>query len=424
MPRLFLWQAADTKRSKPKGGMPVSSRSQAAFSSFKYRNFRLLWFGLVFSNVGSWVQAVAQGWLIHDITGRYLDLGLLGLFRAVPLVTLPLIGGTVADRVDKRRLLYATQASSALLALLQAALTQLGLITPTHIWLLAFGAAVASSFDQPTRQALLPSLVKREHLLNATALMSVSFTGAAVAGPAAAGLLVPLVGYAAAFYLNALSFLAVIIAVRLMSLRHQPQPAQKVPILADLGHGLKFIMHNHTIVTLAALTCAVGLLVAPYSQMLPGWRQILGIDEARLGLLTSAPGLGTLVGGFWVARYAQRMQKGRLVLYSLGLLLLSLFLFTLMRQYVLAVLVLVPIGGSLAACMSLVQTLLQQNAPDRFRARVMSVYTIGVLGLSPLGALPLGVLSDMVGVFQAIRVTVLLTALVGGLLARRIQGIM
>lgn len=374
------------------------------------------------SNVGTWIQTVAQGWLIHDLTGAYLDLGLLGLARAVPLIGLSFFGGTLADRVDQRRLLYWTQAVSALLALVQGLLTALGLVRVWHIWTLGFLSAAVLAFDQPTRQAMLPALVPREDLLNAIALMSVSFNGAAILGPALAGLLVPAVGYAWAFYLNGLSFAAVIAAVALLRLERRT-PAPPRPVLHDLADGFGYIIHHPTIRTLTLLVALIGFFAAPYNQMLPGYRNILHISQRSLGFLTSAPGLGTLLGGFLVARFAHVPQKGRLMMAAAGGMLASLIAFAFSRLYWLSVVMLVAVGAALTAYTSMTQTLLQQYTDDAHRGRVMSMYTVTVLGLSPLGALPLGAASDALGAPAALLSAALIVGASFLFLARKVQNL-
>ena len=181
---------------KPAAPGPDAASARRPFSAFAHRNYRLLWTGLIVSNVGTWMQLASQGWLIHEITGRATDLGILGLARGVPLIVLSLVGGTIADRVDKRRLLYLTQSVAAGLAILQGALTHLGWIQVWHIWGLGFLSAAVLAFDQPSRQAMLPHLVPREDFLSAITLMALTFNGASVLGPALAGLLVPVAGYA------------------------------------------------------------------------------------------------------------------------------------------------------------------------------------------------------------------------------------
>lgn len=401
-----------------------TTRRGGTFKAFAHPNFRLLWVGLVVSNVGTWVQTVAQGWLIHDLTGKYLDLGLLGLARAVPLLTLSLFGGTLADRLDKRRLLYWTQGLMAFFAFVQGVLAALGVVRVWHIWTLGFASAVVLAFDQPTRQALLPALVPREDLLNAIALMSVSFNGAAILGPALAGLLVPLVGYAWAFYLNALSFGAVLLAVYWLRLARRPRPAGTKPVLQEAAEGFIYIVRHPIIRTLTVMAAVVGFFAAPYNQMLPGYRLLLHIDRRALGLLTSAPGLGTLLGGFAVARFAHTRHKGRLMLGAAGLTVLALALFSLSRSYYLSVGSLVLVGATLTGYTATMQTLLQQNTDDVHRGRVMSMFTLTVLGLSPLGALPLGALSDAVGAPWAIFSATLLVGLATLLLARPIRNLL
>jgi len=216
------------------------------FAALAHRNYRLLWTGLIVSNVGTWMQLVSQSWLILEMTGRATDLGVLGLTRALPLIVLSLVGGTLADRLDKRRLLYLTQTLAALFAFLQGALTHLGLIQVWHIWALAFVSSAVLAFDQPTRQAMLPHLVPREDFMSAITLFAVTFNGASVLGPALAGLLVPVAGYAWAFYLNGISFAAVLGALALMRL---PPPVARPgePVWGQVREGIVYIWRHPTL---------------------------------------------------------------------------------------------------------------------------------------------------------------------------------
>jgi MFS family permease len=401
-------------------GAPAPARPWR-FAALAHRNFRLLWIGLIVSNVGTWMQLVSQSWLIHEMTGRATDLGILGLARAVPLIVLSLVGGTLADRVDKRRLLYATQTLAAGFAAVQGVLTQLGWIQVWHIWALGFLSATVLAFDQPSRQALLPHLVPRQDFLSAIALMSVTFNGAAVLGPALAGLLVPALGFASTFYLNSLSFGAVLIALARLELPPAPPRAPQPRVLSQVGDGLVYIWRHPTLRALTLLAAAYGLFGAPYNQMLPVYRVVLHIDERALGLLSSAPGLGTVLGGLVLARFSDISGKGRLLVGSAGLFVVALIAFATSPRYGESVAILVLVGACATAFSSTTQTLLQRTTEDRMRGRVVSMYTITVIGFQPLGALDLGWAVDRVGAPYAISAAALVVAATALALAPRVK---
>ncbi len=393
------------------------------FAALAHRNYRLLWTGLIVSNVGTWMQLVSQGWLIHEMTGRATDLGILGLARAVPLIVLSLVGGTIADRVDKRRLLYVTQTLAALFAILQGALAQAGLIQVWHIWVIGFASAAVLAFDQPTRQAMLPHLVPREDFMSAITLFAVTFNGASALGPALAGLLVPAAGYAWAFYANGISFAAVLLALALMRLPPPVARPSQPPVLRQVGEGLRYIWRHSTVRSLTLLAAAFGFFGAPYNAMLPVYRVVLGIDERALGFLSSAPGLGTLLGGLALTQLAHVKWKGRLLVGAAGAFVVFLIAFATSPSYLLSVALLVAVGACVTAFSSTTQTLLQHATDDRMRGRVVSMFTITVIGFQPLGALDLGWAVDHLGAPLAISLAALIVGAIAIAMAPRVKGL-
>jgi MFS family permease len=406
---------------KPTPAGPDARSTARPFSALAHRNYRLLWVGLIISNVGTWMQLAAQSWLIHELTGRATDLGVLGLARAVPLIVLSLVGGTLADRLEKRRLLYLTQSLAAAFALLQGLLAHAGWIQVWHIWALGFLSATVLAFDQPTRQAMLPQLVPREDFMSAITLFALTFNGASVLGPALAGLLVPAAGYASTFYLNGVSFAAVLVALALIRLPvPAPRPPQP-PILRQVADGLRYIWRSDTVRALTLLAAAFGLFGAPYNAMLPVYKTILGIDERALGVLSSAPGLGTILGGLVLARFAHVAWKGKLVLGAVGCFVLTLIAFANSPWYLASVALLVGVGACTNAFASTTQTLLQHATDDRMRGRVVSMYTVTVIGFQPLGALDLGWAIDRLGAPLAISLASLLVGLIALGMASRVR---
>jgi len=242
----------------------VASTTRTRYPALYHRNFTLIWSGLLVSNMGTWMQNVAQSWLIYKLTGNSpLYLGWLGLAFAIPMVIMPPLGGALADRVDRIKLLYVTQTCSLLLAALLAVLAWSGAIQPWHILLTTFGGALLLAFDNPTRQALIPELVPRQDLLNALSLNSATYTGAALVGPALAGLLLDVVGAGWLFMLNAISFLAVIQALR--SMRDLPvRPKRVVPLRDALFGGFIYAWQHRLILFLLLLSALAALFGRSY----------------------------------------------------------------------------------------------------------------------------------------------------------------
>lgn len=377
------------------------------FTALRHQNFRLLWVSLLVSNSGTWLQSVAQDYVVYKLTGRALDLGLVNIVRAVPLILLAFVGGTIADRVDRRRMLLFTQTAFAVLAAVLGVLVQTGWVRVWHVVLLSFLGAVLLAFDQPARQSLLPALVPKEDLANAIALNSVTYTGAAAVGPAIAGPLVALVGLPSAFYLNAFSFGAVLFAVAAMRLpakvkKHESDPEGE-SVLRAVASGVRYVTASPPLLLLVGLLCAFSFFAAPYQSLLPVFNgELFGGGVQTLGWLRAAPGIGALIGGIYLAQRAQTSDKKRLIIVGgLGFC-ATVVLFSWSGPLPLALFVLFWTGAFSTVFTSTVQTLLQRLADDRVRGRVMSLFTICVLGMWPLGALPLAWASDRIGVQAAV----------------------
>lgn len=388
---------------------PVAGRAPRRFGALRHRNFVLFWVGLITSNTGTWMQLVAQGFLIYQLTGSKAMLGLVGLARAIPMLLFPLWGGVLADRVDRIKLLWVTQTASLATALGLALAVSLGLVPPWHVVAASFLNAVAGAFDQPTRQALLPQLVPKEDLLSATSLNSAVFTGAAFTGPALYGLVAPFIGIAGAFYLNAASFAAVFLALALLRLPDQPRVAPRGNPLQNLLEGLRYVRGNQALSTLVLLAAVASFFGRSYTFLLPALVQdVLAIGlpaETQLvyqSYLTSAAGVGTLLGAFGVAGIGGGWRKGRLLFGSALVFTVLLVLFGLSPVYWLSAALLLGVGLTNNVFSATTSTLLQMLAPGELRGRVLSLYTLCFLGFTPLGSGLAGPLAEVIGVRGAI----------------------
>lgn len=381
----------------------LTRKPSGTFAALRYRNFRLMWISLLVSNSGTWLQNVAQDYLVYQLTGRALDLGLVNVVRAVALISLSFFGGTIADRLDRRKLLITTQLLFAASAALLGLLVQFGLVQVWHVVALSFFTAVLLALDQPARQSLIPDLLPREHLMNGVALMSVTFTGAAAFGPALAGPTVALLGIAGGFYLNAFSFFVVIGAVWLLRLPPRPDRRQHEPVGTALTEGLRYIAHSPAILLLVSLLTVFSLFAVPYQSLLPVFNDKVfhgGVTE--LGWLRVAPGVGALMGGFLLAKFGDALPKDWLVISSGVGFALLLCLFTL-TPWLGGALLLLFLGNVLyTVFQSAIQTLMQQETSDAMRGRVMSLFAVSVIGMWPLGAGPMAWVSDHIGPARAV----------------------
>jgi MFS family permease len=386
-------------------------------SALHHYNFALFWFSSIFSNAGSWMQNIAQGWLVYTLTGSTLLLGVVAFARAIPLLFLPLVGGVYADRVPRLKLLKITQTTSLLLALAFGLLVSFHLIQVWQIIVLSFLSGVVSSFDQPTQQALLPDLVPKEDLSGAIALYSATWQGAALFGPTLAGLVIAFVSIAGAFYANAISYLAVIIALFLMrGVPERSASRRPASLASDLKESFGFIRASSIIAILLGLAAATSIFGRAYQQLLPAVaRDVLHVGATGLGLMASAPGAGALLGAALVATARTINRKGRLLFASMFCLSGSLLLFAKSTNFELSLVALFLVGLTAILFSTMVSTMLQLESPAQMRGRIMSLMTITMQGLNPFGAVVIGALATVVGTPIAIAAGALMLALVGAI---------
>lgn len=366
--------------------------------ALRYRNFRLFFVGQLLSLPGTWIQMVAQSWLIYRLTDSAALLGLAGFANQFPVFLMAPLGGALADRLDRRRLLIGTQVASSVLALLLAALTLSGQVSVWQVFVLAALLGVVNGFDLPARQAFTVELVGREDLPNAIALNSSAFNAARLIGPAVAGLLVAAAGEGWCFLLNGLSYVTVVAALVAMRLTPVARPAQTASLLAHIVDGLRFVRGHVPIRSLLLLLGMVSLAGMPYAVLMPLFAdRILGGGAQGLGILMSCAGGGALIGALALA--ARRSPRGLSAwvpwaAFGFGL---GLVAFSLSRSFWLSGLLLVPTGLALIVQMAASNTLLQLLVPDALRGRVMSLYSMMFMGMAPLGALLAGSLAELIG---------------------------
>jgi MFS family permease len=394
----------------------LPKRRLQTFRALRYRNFRLLWISLVVSSIGTWLQIISQSLLVLKITHNSpIALGIVSLAQASSFFLFAFIGGSIADQSDKRRFLLVTQSLSLLLALILGILTVTGIIQVWMIVLLAFCSGTVLSFDQPARSSLVPTLVPREDLMNALSLQSVVFNGSAFIGPALAGIFIEiftnidgkigitavLFPYAGNFFLNAISFLGVLVVLYMLRLPKEAveqSMAKRGPLLASIGASLSTVRRDAALPWVLSGYGALLFFGPSNSLILPIFAtQILHLSPAQLGLLFSAAGLGTILGALIVASLGDFQHKGILLLCSLLLWTTSLLIFALSRTFWLSLLALLMFGIAQNGVGATTITLLQTRVPAQMRGRVMSLNTLLIMGVRPLGDFPASGLIALVG---------------------------
>jgi MFS family permease len=325
-------------------------------------------------------------------------LGAVGFTGQIPVFLVAPLGGIVADRFNRQRVVVATQVSSMVLAFILAALTLTGMVQVLHIFVLAALLAVVNAFDIPARQSFLVDMVGKEDLMNAIALNSSMFNGARIIGPAIAGILVAKIGEGWCFFANAISYIAVIVGLLMMRVTPPSRPASSGPAVAHLIEGFRFARHTAPIRALLLLLGLVSLVAMPYTVLMPVFADKVLHGGARgLGILMGATGVGALLGALTLATRSGVRGLGRWVALSCGGFGFSLALFSLSRSFWLSAALLLPAGFCMMLQMSSSNTLIQAMVPDHLRGRVMAMYTMMFMGMAPFGSLFGGALADGLG---------------------------
>jgi MFS family permease len=395
-------------------------RAASAFRALRHRNFKLFFGGQIISLVGTWMQTVAQAWLIYRLTGSSVLLGVLGFVGQIPIFLLSPLAGLAADRWPRRRVVIATQTASMLLAFILAALTMTGHIRVWEIIVLATMLGIVNAFDVPARQSFLIEMVGREDLLNAIALNSSMFNGARVAGPAIAAAVVAMVGEGWCFLLNGVSYLAVIAGLFLMRIEKVYAVHDGAAPLDKLREGLRFVRHTKPIRTLLTLAATVSFMGLSYTVLMPIFAdRILHGGVNAYGWLMGAVGVGAMFGALALALRQQLRGLGNVVAYSATGLGVSLVLFSASHWYGLSLAILVVSGFTMMMQFTATNTLIQAMVPDQLRGRVMSIYSMMFLGMTPLGSLLAGALADRIGAPVTVAIGGLASCLGGLVFARK-----
>ena len=378
--------------------------------ALRHRDFRLFWTGNFLSNIGTWMQNIAQGWLVLQLTNSAFWLGVVGFAASFPILLFALIGGVIADHVNKRKLLMVTQSAMMIFAFIMAALAYFKIINVNEIVFLALGTGIAMSLNTPTYQALVPQLVPREDLTNAIALNSAQFNMSRVLGPTLGGFAMAIFGVAGNFFLNGLSFLAVLIALTRIRYIEPVLPQADHPEAPSEGHlpsrtrglweklkqGFIYVFRHSAMSSLVLLVAIGSLLAIPYLTFVPYFaRDVLGSDEPGLGVLMACSGAGAFLGAITIASLANLRRRGLFVVRASVGFYAAIIAFTFSRNFYLSGLLLAVAGYCMIISVATINSLLQHLAEDHMRGRVMSIYSTAFLGLPPIGCLIAGSLSHL-----------------------------
>lgn len=425
MKKLGLQLKRDAAARQPDWSAPsktsISSHLPPTFRALRHRNYRLFFFGQMISLVGTWMQNIAQQWLVYRLTGSAVMLGMVNLMGVLPLVPLSLWGGSLADRFSKRSILVITQSAMMVLAFILAALTRAGTVQVWHVFALAVALGAVRAVDVPARQAFIVEMVEgKEDLTNAIGLNSTIFNTARAVGPAVAGVAVATTGETGAFFINGVTFLAVIAGLLMMRLPAQSRSTARPKLGSHLGEAVSYVRGQQIVLILISLVAVSAFLSMPYSTLLPIFASDVLNESARpliefactgsnalfscqspealtYGLLMAATGLGAVTGALFVASLPADARRGRwLTVGNLGFPALVVGM-ALSRSFLLTLALLVGIGFSFVTQNALANTLIQIAVPDALRGRVMSFYSLTFQTMMRLGGMQAGLMGDRFG---------------------------
>jgi len=368
------------------------------FRALKHRNFQLFIAGQLISLIGTWMQTTAQQWLVYRMTGSVALLGLFGFLNQVPMLFLAWMGGYVGDRYNRHRGVIITQTCSMILAFLLAGLTLTGRIQVWHLIAIAFLVGIVNAFDVPIRQAFFVHMVGKEDLPNAIALNSSIFNGARVVGPAIAGFAIAWIGEGWCFFVNGVSFIAVLIALLLMRLERTPVAKSSESPLRSFVQGFRFAMSDLPIRSALLLLCVLSMFGLQYSVFLPIYaHDILHGGAKTLGLLMSAAGVGAVLGALQFAARTEYNGMAKWIGATCTVCAIGLMAMSRTTSFWLCAVLLFTVGFAATSQMAATNTIIQRRSPDALRSRLMAVYATMFMGVQPIGALIAGEVAKRIG---------------------------
>jgi len=375
-------------------------------SSLRHRDFRLLFFGTSLSHVGDFIQAMAQSWLVWTMTGSPFLLGVVGFCQALPRLLLGVVGGAIVDRVERRRLLLSTQILAMLQASIFWALVYFEEIQFWHVTILVLFLGTVNTINQTARHSLINNLVPREDLMNAIALNSSMANLAKIAGPSLGGVLISVIGVAGCLFVNAVSFLAIIITLIVMVFpAGRSISEQEAPFWEEVREGYRFLRAERRLLAIILLTYSVALVGTPYSRFLPVFAtDVLHAGPSTFGLLLAAPGAGAVIAGLSIASLGRLRRRLHFVAMSVYAFSLFLVLFSFCRSLPLSMLFLVLVGASNIAFRSVANSVVQMETPPHLLGRMLSLFFMDK-GMWSFGTLFIGSVAQVVGTPNAIAIS-------------------
>jgi MFS family permease len=395
-------------RRVPTGG--VSWRR--TFSAFRHRNYRLYFMGQLVSLIGTWMTSTAQGWLVYQLTGSKALLGVVAAAGTAPMLFFSAWGGWVADRFPKRSVLICTQIAMMILSFIMAGLVWAKIIKPWEIVVLGLFGGVAMAFDMPARQSFVVEIASREDLMNAISLNSAMFNGARIVGPAIAGFLMAKVGIALCFFIDGVSFLAVLAGLIMMQFPRRELRSATGGAVAQTLEGFRYVWKHVRVRTIMSLFAIVGIFGWSYSVLMPAFAQdVLHLGSQGYGLLLGASGVGALLGALTTAAFGTSFSPRTLAFGGVWLFSAMLLIFSFNRNLTIAMLCLAVAGFGMMLFFSTSNTTVQTIVPDEMRGRVMGIWALIFGGMIPFGSLEAGALAHYVGTAATLAVGAIVCAL-------------
>lgn len=386
-------------KATPRGEWPAGRFTRGILAAFAHRNYRLLWTGTVVTQNGQWMQQIALGWLVLELTDSPAFLGYVGFARGIPMLFFSLPAGVLADRMSRKALMMLSQAAAAVVALVLTALVFLDIIEPWQVIVLSILGGTAMAFVSPVRQALVPSVVPRDNIANAIALNSAGQNATRIVGPSLAGVLIAAVGTAICFLIQTIGFIWALITSYQMDLgKGNDQHRVKAGVVQNVVDGFSYIRSLPILSGLILMAAVPTVIAMPYLQMLPVFaRDVLEIGSTGLGMLMAASGAGALSGALLFAAYGSRIRRqGTFMVATAAGFSLCLVFFAFSPWWQLSLVLVALTSGISAGYMAQNNTLIQLMVADEYRGRVMSVYMM-TWGLMPFGTLPMGWLAEALG---------------------------